>query len=94
MQETCFFLSPTEKKNRSQQKRLYPLGKRGKLNANKTFRRYLPGGSFLTGLWPATLLKKRPWDRCFPAHFAKFSRTPFLHNTSGRLLLDLKIKEA
>ena len=38
-------------------------------------------------LRPATLLKKRLWHRCFPVNFAKFSRTPFLQNTSGRLLL-------
>ena len=31
---------------------------------------------------PATLLKKRPWHRCFSVNFAKF-----LENTSGRLLL-------
>ena len=35
----------------------------------------------------ATLLKKRLWYRCFPVNFAKFPRTPFLQNTSGRLLL-------
>ena len=38
-------------------------------------------------LWPATLLKKRLWHRCFPVNFIKFLRTPFLQNTSGRLLL-------
>ena len=27
------------------------------------------------------LLKKRPWYRCFPVNFAKFSRTPLLQNT-------------
>ena len=27
------------------------------------------------GLKPATLLKKRIWQRCFPMKFAKFSRT-------------------
>ena len=36
---------------------------------------------------PATLLKKRLQHRCFPVNFAKFLRTPFLRNTSGRLLL-------
>ena len=36
---------------------------------------------------PATLLKKRLWHRCFPKNFANFLRTPFLQNTSGRLLL-------
>ena len=28
-----------------------------------------------------------PWHRCFPVNFAKFLRTPFSQNTSGRLLL-------
>ena len=37
-------------------------------------------------LSPATLLKKRLWHRCFPVNFAKFLRTPFLQNTSRRLL--------
>ena len=30
------------------------------------------------GLKPVTLLKKRPWHRCFPVNFTKFLRTPFL----------------
>ena len=29
------------------------------------------------GLRTATLLKKRPWHRCFPVNFAKLLRTPF-----------------
>ena len=29
----------------------------------------------------------RLWHRCFPVNFARFLRTPFLQNTSGRLLL-------
>ena len=28
-------------------------------------------------LRPATLLKKRRWQRCFPVNFAKLLRTPF-----------------
>ena len=40
-----------------------------------------------TGLRPATLLKKRLLHRSFPVNFVKFLRTPFLQNTSGRLLL-------
>ena len=28
------------------------------------------------------------WHRCFSVNFAKFLRTPYLQNTSGRLLLD------
>ena len=38
-------------------------------------------------LKPSTLLKKSLWHRCFPVNFAKFLGTPFLKNTSGRLLL-------
>ena len=30
------------------------------------------------GLRPATLLRKRPWHRCFPVNFTKFLRIPFL----------------
>ena len=41
----------------------------------------------VTGLRPATLLKKRLWHRCFPVSFVKFLRKLFLHSTSGRLLL-------
>ena len=41
----------------------------------------------VAGLSPATLLKKRCWHRCFLVNFAKILRTPFLQNTSGRLLL-------
>ena len=35
------------------------------------------------------LLKKSLWDSCFPVNFAKFLRTSFLQNTSGRLLLSV-----
>ena len=35
------------------------------------------------------LLKKWLWHRCSPVNFAKFLKTPFLQNTSGRLLLCL-----
>ena len=38
-------------------------------------------------VWPVTLLKKRLWQSGFPVNFVKFLRTPFLQNTSGRLLL-------
>ena len=31
--------------------------------------------------------KKRLWHECFTVNFAKFLRTPFLQNTSGRLLV-------
>ena len=45
--------------------------------------------SKVAGLMSATLLKKRLWHRCFPVNFAKFLRTSFSQNTSGRLLLIL-----
>ena len=45
------------------------------------------------GLRPATLWKKRLGHRRFPMNFAKFLRTPFLLNTSGRLLLDQKFNK-
>ena len=41
----------------------------------------------VAGLRPVTLLKKRPWHRCFPVNFTKFPRIPFLQNTPGRLVL-------
>ena len=37
----------------------------------------------------ATLLKKRLWHRCFSVNFAKLLITPFLQNTSERLLLQM-----
>ena len=40
----------------------------------------------VAGLRPATLLIKRLCHRRFPVSFMKFLRTPFLQNTSGRLL--------
>ena len=40
---------------------------------------------FIKSCRPITLLKKRLRHRCFPVYFAKFLRTPFLQNTSGRL---------
>ena len=43
--------------------------------------------SKVTGLRSATLLKKRLWHKFFPVNFVKFVRTPFLQNTSARLLL-------
>ena len=46
----------------------------------------------VAGLRPATLLKKRLWHRCFPVNFAKFLITPFLQNTSGRLILNQTLR--
>ena len=37
--------------------------------------------------WPATLLKKRIWHRCFLINLAKFLRTPFLTEQIWWLLL-------
>ena len=44
----------------------------------------------VAGLGPATLLKRRLWHGCFPVDFVKYPRTPFLQNTSGRPLLNIK----
>ena len=41
----------------------------------------------VAGLRLATLLKKKLWHRSVPVSFTKFLRTPFLQNSSGRLLL-------
>ena len=41
----------------------------------------------VTGLRPATLLKKRLWHRCSTEKFAKFLRTPFLTEHLQRLLI-------
>ena len=62
----------------------------GKLFALTRIREYFDSKE-TRGLRPATLFKKKLWHRCFPVNFAKFLRTPFLQNTSGRLLLDLAI---
>ena len=45
--------------------------------------------SFLIKLqaWGLQIYLKRLCHRCFPLNFTKFSRTSFLQNTSGRLLL-------
>ena len=44
----------------------------------------------VAGLRSTTLLKNRLWHRCIPVNFAKFSRTPFLQNTSEWVLLFIK----
>ena len=36
----------------------------------------------VVGIRLAILLKKRLWQKCFPVNFVKFSRAPFLQNTS------------
>ena len=41
----------------------------------------------VAGLRPATLLRKSLLYICFPVNFVKFLTTPFVQNTSGRLLL-------
>ena len=47
----------------------------------------------VAGLRSATLLKKGLWHKCFPVNFVKVLRTPFLQNTSGRLLLMLNVQK-
>ena len=43
------------------------------------------------GVMPATLLKKRVCQRCFPVNFAKFLRTPFFLEHLWWLLLELHL---
>ena len=40
----------------------------------------------VAGIRPSTLFIKKLWHSCFPVNFAKFLGTPFLENTSRRLL--------
>ena len=54
---------------------------------DQTVNPFQPTGLNNDFFWPPTLLKKRFWHRCFLVKFAKCLRTPFLQNTSGRLLL-------
>ena len=44
-------------------------------------------------LCQSLFLQKRLWHKCFPVNLAKFLRTPFLQNTSGRLLLLLAFQK-
>ena len=50
--------------------------------------------SFLIKLqaWPATLLKKNLWHRCFPENFVKFLRTPFF--TASQIIVFKKIRDS
>ena len=41
----------------------------------------------VAGLRPATLIKKRPWHKCFPMNFAKLLRRLILKNIYERLIL-------
>ena len=78
-----------DNQNRSSHQRWCPI-KKGVLRSFTKFTgKHLCQSLFLNkvaDLRPTTLLKKRLWHRCFPANFVKFLRTPFLQNTSGRLL--------
>ena len=49
--------------------------------------KHLCQGLFMSGPKASTFLKKRLWHRCFPGNSAKLLKTPFLQNTSGKLLL-------
>ena len=67
--------------------------KKGVLRNFSKCLRLRPATLLNKSLWlrPATLLKRSLWHRCFPVNFAKLLRTPFLQNTSGRLLLKYSI---
>ena len=43
--------------------------------------------------WPATLLKKGLWRKCFPVNFARFLSTPFLQNSPGGCFCKLQINK-
>ena len=43
--------------------------------------------------WPAILLKKGLWHRCFLVNVTKFLRTPFLQNSSGGCFCKLQINK-
>ena len=43
--------------------------------------------------WPATLLKKGLWHKCFPVNFARFLSTPFLQNSPGGCFCKLQINK-
>ena len=47
----------------------------------------------VAGPSPTNLLKKILWRKWFPVNFAKFLRTLFLQNTSGRVLLQIQISQ-
>ena len=51
--------------------------------------------SFLIKLqtWPATLLKKGLWHKCFPVNFARFLSTPFLQNSPGGCFCKLQVNK-
>ena len=83
----------SSKKIKKEQKQS-PGGEKGVLrNFSKFIRKQLCQSPFfnkVAGIWPATVLKKRVWHRCFPAHFAKFLRTPFITEHLRWLLLQRK----
>ena len=60
----------------------------------KVFLEILQNSQENTVARPATLLKKKLWHRCFPVNFWKFLRTPFIQNTSGRLLLQNSVNDS
>ena len=40
----------------------------------------------VAGIRPPTLLKKRPWHRCFPVNFTKCLRTPLVAVSKSKLV--------
>ena len=52
--------------------------------------KYLCQSLYFNKVGPATLLKQKLRRRCFPMNYAKVLRTPFLQNTSGPLLLNIR----
>ena len=81
------FSWPQSLQSRSRQNQ--PPGVFYKKGVLKNFTKFTESLFFnkVAGLRPETLLKKSVWHRYFHVNFAKFLRTRFLQNTSGRLLL-------
>ena len=46
-----------------------------------------------TGLRPATLSKKRLWQRCFPVNFAKFLRASFFYHITLLVAASIMIEK-
>ena len=53
----------------------------------------MPEFNKVAGLRPVTLLKKKPWHRCFPVNFSKFLRTPFVTEHLRWLLLKTPVNQ-
>ena len=80
------------RKSKIRSSRLEVYGRKGVLrNFAKSTGKHLCQSPFkkVSGLRPATLLKKRVWHKCFPENFAKFLGTPSFTEHLRWLLLSI-----